>query len=121
MITFKEALEAAKQGEVMIGLSYLPHRQLVTIFEIRRAGETVTMRSSKGTLFGDDRVQIDIGENDEIIKLIRFKPLAGKVDVISMPVELAAYTFFMPNLPHPYGSDRQGYKGHFAGSLACMA
>ena len=121
MLTYKDALKAAEEGQVMVGLSYLPHRQLVTVFDIRRAGEVLSMRFCKGSLYAEDYVQGEVAEDDEIIKMTRFKPLAGNVDITCMRPELAAYTFFMPDLPHPYDSDRQGYKGHFAGSLACLA
>ncbi len=120
MLTYKDAVKAAEEGQVMIGLSYLPHKQQVTFFEIRRAGETLAMRYSKGILFSGEHTQGEASEEESVIKTTRFKPFAGKSDLLSMPPELVAYTFFMPDLPHPYGSDRQGYKGHFAGTLASL-
>ncbi len=120
MLTFKDAVKAAEEGQVMVGLSYLPHLQQVTIFEIRRIGETLTMRFNKGLLYSGENTQGVVDQDESVIKMTRFKPFTSKADLLCMPAELAAYTFFMPDLPHPYATDRQGYKGHFAGALACM-
>ncbi|MWV14163.1 hypothetical protein F3I62_18845 [Pseudomonas sp. R-28-1W-6] len=121
MISFEKALQETREtGAVMLGFAYVPREHQVTIFEIRRAGETEAIRFSRGVLFSGQSETGEMSKDERILAFTKFKPLIGDADLISMPVELAAYTYFLGQLPHPYEHDHQGYQGHFTGILASI-